>query len=34
LNWKSTQIDYLPIQMQFLFAEEEQQFKHQIASVL
>lgn len=34
LNWKSTQIYYLPIQMQFLFAEEEQQFKHQIASVM
>lgn len=34
LNWKSTQIYYLPIQMQFLFAEEEQQFKHRIGSVM
>jgi tetraacyldisaccharide 4'-kinase len=34
LNWKTPQVYFLPIQMQFLFSEEEQQFKSQILSLI
>ena len=34
LNWKTPQVYFLPIQMQFLFSEEEQHFKSQVLSLI